>query len=321
LIKRTWTAAVVVIAALLCGAPIAHARYPERLIRLIVPVPAGGLIDGVARVLQPALQEELGQTVIIDNRPGASGTIGTDAVAKAAPDGYTLLVVASSHSVAAATTPKLPYDAERDLAAVGMLVADPLLFVVSAGVRANTLGEFIALAKADPGKLTYATPGPASQSSLVTELFAQRTGLKMLEIPYRGGAPAMLGLVAGDVQFGVFSMQLSAPQIESGKVRALATGGRERATLMPAIPTLAEAGITGMDATQWVGMLAPAQTPPDVIATLNGALARILDRPETKAKLATQGLSAARSTPEDFARLISAEIKQWGELAQKTRER
>lgn len=320
MITRTW-AIIGVVAAALCAATSAHARYPERLIRLVVPVPAGGLIDGVARVLQPAMQEELGQTVIIDNRPGASGTIGTDAVAKATPDGYTLLIVASSHSVAAATTSKLPYDAERDLAPIGMLVADPLLFVISAGVKANSLAEFVALAKVEPGKFTYATPGPASQSSLVIELLAQRTGIKMLEVPYRGGAPAMLALVAGDVQFGVFSLQLSAPQIEAGKIRALATGGRERHALMPTLPTLAEAGVAGMDATQWVGMLAPAQTPPDVIATLSAALHRILDRPETKAKLAAQGLSPAKSSPETFGRLISAEIKQWSELAQKARER
>ena len=295
----------------------AASSYPNRLIRIIVPFPAGGLNDNVARVIQPSLQEELGQSVIIENRTGASGIVGTDAVAKAAPDGYTLLVVASSHTVSPATNAKLPYNTERDFAPISLVVRDPLLFVVSNDVQAKTLSAFIALAKSEPGKINYATPGTASQSHLVTELLSQRAGIKMLEVPYRGGAPAMLALISGEVQFAVLSTQLSAPQIQSGKVRALASGGRMRDRNFPDLPTLNESGFPGMEALQWVGILAPVGTPKDTILRLNSALRRILGKPDIVSKLAAQGMTAAASSPEEFQTLISAEIREWKDVAQK----
>ena len=174
------------------GSVFAVTPYPNRVIRIIVPFPAGGLNDNVTRIIQPFLQEELGQPIIIENRTGASGIIGTDAVAKSAPDGYTLLVVASSHTISPVTNVKLPYDTERDFAPISILVRDPFLFVVGNSVPAKTLPEFIAFAKSQPDKINYATPGTASQSRLVTELLSQRAGIKMLEVPYRGGAPAVL---------------------------------------------------------------------------------------------------------------------------------
>ena len=295
----------------------AASSYPNRLIRIIVPFPAGGLNDNVARVIQPSLQEELGQSVIIENRTGASGIVGTDAVAKAAPDGYTLLVVASSHTVSPATNAKLPYNTERDFAPISLVVRDPLLFVVSNIVQAKTQSAFIALAKSEPGKINYATPGTASQSHLVTELLSQRAGIKMLEVPYRGGAPAMLALISGEVQFAVLSTQLSAPQIQSGKVRALASGGRMRDRNFPDLPTLNESGFPGMEALQWVGILAPVGTPKDTILRLNSALRRILGKPDIVSKLAAQGMTAAASSPEEFQTLISAEIREWKDVAQK----
>ena len=286
-------------------------------VRIIVPFSAGGLNDNVARVIQPSLQEELGQPVIIENRTGASGIVGTDAVAKAAPDGYTLLVVASSHTVSPATNAKLPYNTERDFAPISLLVRDPLLFVVGNSVHANTLSAFIALAKSEPGKINYATPGTASQSHLVTELLSQRAGIKMLEVPYRGGAPAMLALISGEVQFAVLSTQLSAPQIKSGKVRALASGGRMRDRNFPDLPTLNKSGFSGMEALQWVGILAPVGTPKDTILRLNSALRRILGKPDIVSKLAAQGMTAAASSPEEFQTLISSEIREWKDVAQK----
>jgi tripartite-type tricarboxylate transporter receptor subunit TctC len=295
----------------------AASSYPNRLIRIIIPFPAGGLNDNVARVIQPSLQEELGQSVIIENRTGASGIVGTDAVAKAAPDGYTLLVVASSHTVSPATNAKLPYNTERDFAPISLVVRDPLLFVVSNIVQAKTLSAFIALAKSEPGKINYATPGTASQSHLVTELLSQRAGIKMLEVPYRGGAPAMLALISGEVQFAVLSTQLSAPQIQSGKVRALASGGRMRDRNFLNLPTLNESGFPGMEALQWVGILAPVGTPKDTISRLNSALRRILGKPDIVSKLAAQGMTAAASSPEEFQTLISAEIREWKDVAQK----
>ena len=310
---------LVIFSAVVASLSVAGATssYPNRLIRIIVPFPAGGLNDNVARVIQPSLQEELGQSVIIENRTGASGIVGTDAVAKAAPDGYTLLVVASSHTVSPATNAKLPYNTERDFAPISLVVRDPLLFVVSNIVQAKTLSAFIALAKSEPGKINYATPGTASQSHLVTELLSQRAGIKMLEVPYRGGAPAMLALISGEVQFAVLSTQLSAPQIQSGKVRALASGGRMRDRNFPDLPTLNESGFPGMEALQWVGILAPVGTPKDTILRLNSALRRILGKPDIVSKLAAQGMTAAASSPEEFQTLISAEIREWKDVAQK----
>src|SRR6266568_769322 len=190
--------------------------FPTRPIRLIVPFAPGGLNDTVARLMQPHLEKGLGQPIIIDNRPAASGIVGTDAVAKAQPDGHTLLMVASSHTVVPATNSKLPYDAERDFAPIAMVGKNLLLFVVNAKVAAKTVPEFVALAKANPDKLNYATPGAASQSHLVTALFDQKAGITMQHVPYRGGAPAILSVVQGDTQFAVISPLASLPHIQSG---------------------------------------------------------------------------------------------------------
>lgn len=292
--------------------------YPNRVIRIVVPFPPGGLNDNVARIVQPFLQEELGQPVIIENRSGASGIVGTDVVAKSPPDGYTVAVVASSHSVTPATGVKLPYDTVNDLAAVGLLVRDPLLFIVGDAVPAKTLTEFVALAKSQPGKLNYSTPGTASQSHFVTELFDERAGIKMTEIPYRGGAPAMLALISGEAQFAVLSTQLSSPQVAAGKVRALASGGRVRDAHFPNVPTLSEAGFPGLEALQWVGMLAPAKTPKDIIAKLNAALQKTLARPDVVSRFSAQGVTAASSSAEEFQTLIETEVKQWIEVARKS---
>ena len=299
------------------GSAFAVTPYPNRVIRIIVPFPAGGLNDNVTRIIQPFLQEELGQPIIIENRTGASGIIGTDAVAKSAPDGYTLLVVASSHTISPVTNVKLPYDTERDFAPISILVRDPFLFVVGNSVPAKTLPEFIAFAKSQPDKINYATPGTASQSRLVTELLSQRAGMKMIEVPYRGGAPAVLALISGEVQFAVLSTQLSAPQIQGRKIRAIASGGRTRDAHFPDLPTLRESGFPNMEALQWVGMLAPAGTPKDVILHVNSALQKILSKPDIVTKLTAQGVTAAASSPEEFQTLISTEIREWREVAQR----
>lgn len=289
--------------------------YPNHAIRIIVPFPPGGLNDNVARIIQPYLSQKLGQPVVVENKSGASGIIGTDAVAKASADGYTLAVVASSHTVVPATNSTMPFDTEHDLAAVSLLLRDPLMFVASAKVPAKTLKDFVALAKAQPGKLTYATPGTDSQSHFVTELFDGRAGIKMVQVPYRGGAPSVLSLISGETDFGVLSTQLSGPQIKAGKLIPLASGGDTRSPHFPDVPTLAESGYPKFEALQWVGMLAPAKTPKDVIAKLNGALRDILAMPEVKARFDAQGITAAASTPEDFQTLISSEIKQWKDVA------
>lgn len=309
--------AFAITAALLAGhaLPAGAQTFPNRTIRLIVPFPPGGLNDTAARLLQPALEKALGQTVIIDNRPAASGIVGTDAVAKAEPDGHTLLMVASSHTVVPATNSKLPYDAERDFAPVIMVGRNPLLFVVNAKVGAKTLPEFVALAKAAPGKLNYATPGAASQSHLVTELFSQRAGIAMQHVPYRGGAPAITAMVAGDTQFTVISPLASMPQIEAGTLRALAAGSLKRDPQLPDLPTVAESGFPAFEAIQWVGLLTTAGTPKAIVDRLNAEVNRALGDPDLVRKLALQGIAPAGGTPEDFHKTIAAEIRNWTEVA------
>jgi tripartite-type tricarboxylate transporter receptor subunit TctC len=304
-------AAFVAAGALTAGAQ----NFPNHTIRIIVPFPPGGLNDTAARLLQPQLEKALGQPVIIDNRPAASGIVGTDAVAKAPPDGHTLLMVASSHTVIPATNSKLPYDAERDFAPVAMVGKNPLLFVINAKVAAKSLGEFIALAKADPGKLNYATPGAASQSHLVTELFDQRAGIKMQHVPYRGGAPAIMSVVAGETQFAVISPLASLPHIQSGMLRAIAAGSRTRDAQFPDLPTVAESGLPDFEAIQWVGLLTTAGTPKEIVDRLNAEVNRAIRDPDTIAKLAAQGVSPAGGTPAEFQALIATEIRNWTEVA------
>jgi tripartite-type tricarboxylate transporter receptor subunit TctC len=294
----------------------AHAQtYPDRPVRLIVPFAAGGLNDVVARLVAPYLERSLGQPFIVDNRPAASGIVGTDATAKATPDGHTLLMVASSFAVVPATHPKLPYDSEHDLAPIGMVAKNSLLFVVNPKVPANSLGQFVALAKAKPGQLNYASPGAATQTHLVVELLSQKAGIKLQHIPYRGGAPAMMAVVAGDTQFTAISTLISLPQIRSGAARAIASGSLSRDAQLPDLPTVAEQGFPGFEAIQWIGLLTTAGTPKNVIERINAELNRALGDPDLIAKLAQQGLSPAGGTPTQFQQTIATDLKNWTEIA------
>src|SRR5215813_10964586 len=302
-------------------AGIAGARaegYPSRPVRLIVPFAAGGLNDVVARLVAPHLERSLGQPFIVDNRPAASGIVGTDATAKAVPDGHTLLMVASSFTVIPATNPKLPYDPTRDLAPIGMVAKNSLLFLVNPKLPARSLTEFVALAKAAPGTLNYASPGAATQTHLVVELFSRKAGIKLQHIPYRGGAPAMTAMVAGDTQFTAISTLLSLPQIEAGALRALATGSLSRDAQLPDLPTVAEQGFPGFEAIQWIGLLTTAGTPKDVIERINAEVNRALRDPDLIAKFAQQGLSPAGGTAADFQRTIATDLKNWTETAHAT---
>jgi tripartite-type tricarboxylate transporter receptor subunit TctC len=298
------------------GITLAHAdTYPSRPIRLIVPFAAGGLNDVVARLVAPHLERSLGQPVIIDNRPAASGIVGTDATAKAAPDGYTLLMVASSFTVVPATNSKLPYDPERDLAPIIMVAKNSLLFLVNPKVPAQSLAEFVALAKASPGKFNYASPGAATQTHLVVELFNQRAGIKLQHIPYRGGAPAMTAMVAGDTQFTAISTLLSLPQIEARSLRPIATGSLVRDTQLPDLPTVAEQGFPDFEAIQWIGLLTTAGAPKEVIERINVEVNRALRDPDLIARFAQQGISPGGGTPADFQRTIATDLKNWTEIA------
>ena len=307
-----------VLAALLIAlAPItAPAQdYPNRPIRLIVPFAAGGLNDVVARLVGPYLERALGQPVVIDNRPAAGGMVGTDAVAKAPPDGYSLLMVASSFAIIPATRAQMPYDAERDLAPIVLVAKNSLLFLVNPKVPATSLAEFVALAKAEPGKFNYASPGAATQTSLVIELFSRKAGIKLQHIPYRGGAPAMTAMVAGETQLTAISTLLSLPQLQAGALRAIATGSLTREPQLPDLPTVAEQGYPGFEAIQWIGLLTTAGTPPAIVERINAEVNRALRDPDLIAKFAQQGIAPAGGTAAEFARTIATDLRNWTEIA------
>jgi len=313
---RRWREILCCVAWLLVCAGAARAdTYPSRPVRLIVPFAAGGLNDVVARLVAPYLERALGQPFIIDNRPAASGMVGTDATAKATPDGYTLLMVASSFTVLPATHPKLPYEPERDLAPIVMVAKNSLLFLVNPKVPARSVAEFVALAKAEPGKLNYASPGAATQTHLVVELFSAKAGIKLQHIPYRGGAPAMTAMVAGDTQFTAISTLLSLPQIQAGTLRAIANGNATREPQFPELPTVAEQGFPGFEAIQWIGLLTTAGTPKEVVERINAEVNRALRDPELITKFAQQGIVPAGGTPAEFQRTIATDIRNWTETA------
>src|SRR5579872_1673933 len=297
------------------GTAAAQLAFPTHVVRIIVPFAAGGLNDTAARLIQPYLEKALGQNVVVENRAGASGIVGAEYVAKAAPDGHTLLMVASSYTVLPATTAVMPYDSERDLAPIAMVGKDPLLFDVNASVRAKTLQEFVALAKATPGKLNYATPGAATQTRFVTEIWSERAGIKMQHIPYRGGAPAVQAVIAGQAEFTVLSPLVSLPQIAAGNLRALAVGSLTRYPQLPDVPTVAESGFPDFEAIQWVGLLTTAGTPKEVIQRLNTDVNKALAEGELIAKLAQEGMLPAGGTPDAFARTIATEVKNYKETA------
>jgi tripartite-type tricarboxylate transporter receptor subunit TctC len=300
---------------LLAGGVSAQAQSSSALTRIIVPFAPGGINDTAARLLQPYLEKSLGQSVIVDNRAGASGIVGTDAVARAVPDGRTLVMVASSFTVLPATSAKLPYDSLRDLAPVVVVGRNPLLFVVNPKVAAQSLGEFVALAKLRPGKLNYATPGAASQTHLVTELFSQRAGIKMEQIPYRGGTPAIQAVVAGDAEFTVLSPLVSMPQIAAGNLKVLAVGSLVRDRQLPDVPTVAEQGFADFEAMQWVGLLTTAGTPGDVVARINAAVNLALQDKDLIMRLAQQGMSPGGGTAAEFGARIAREIADWQSVA------
>jgi tripartite-type tricarboxylate transporter receptor subunit TctC len=289
--------------------------YPSRPVRLIVPFAAGGLNDVVARLVAPHLERALGQPFIIDNRPAAGGMVGTDATAKAPPDGYTLLMVASSFAIIPATRAHVPYNAERDLAPITMVAKNSLLFLVNPQVPAKSLVEFVALAKTSPGKFNYASPGAATQTSLVIELLSQKAGIKLQHIPYRGGAPAMAAMVAGDTHFTAISTLLSLPQIQAGALRAIANGNLTREPQLPELPTVAEQGFPGFEAIQWIGLLTTAGTPKEIVERINAEVNRALREPDLIAKFAQQGIVPAGSTAAEFQRTIAADIRNWTETA------
>lgn len=301
-------------AALIQPDGAAAQTYPTRPIRIIVPQSAGGSTDVVARVVAQRLTDVLGQSVIVDNRPGAGSLNGTDLVAKAAPDGYTLLTVAASFTINPSLHKNLPFDPINDFAPVTQLAALPHILIVHPSVPAKSVKELIALAKSRPGQINYASSGIATSTHLAAELFRHMTATDMVNVPYKGGAPAMVAMLAGECQVNFATISTALPQIRSGKLRALAVTTRKRSVAAPEFPTLAESGVPGYDHSSWVGTLAPAKTPQPVIAKLHAESARIVQMPEIRAVLLRDGLESLGDTPKEFSDTIKAEVAKWAKV-------
>ena len=298
-------------AALCAGASFAQS-YPSKPIRMIVPFAPGGNVDINARTVGPGLGQVLSQQIIVENRAGAGGVIGADAVAKSPPDGYTLLMASSSIMTnGPALYPKLPYDILRDFAPVGRVAVVPLVIIVHPSLPAKTTKELVAAAKAQGGKLLMANAGVGTTNHLIAELFMIRTGTRMTLIPYKGSAPALTDLVAGHVYGHVDQISSALPYIQAGRIRAIAVTTAKRAGALPEVPTLAESGVPGFDASTVTGILAPAATPRDVIARLNSALVKVLGTATVKDRFAALGAEAQPSSVEELAAYIREDLAQW----------
>ena len=293
---------------------LAADNYPSRPIRVIVPQSAGGSTDVAARVLTDRLIEVLKQNIVVDNRPGAGSLNGTDMVAKSAPDGYTLLIIAASLTITPAMQTNLPFDPERDFAPITQIVDLPHVATVHPSLPVKSVGEFITLLKAKPGQIAAGFSGIGTSTHLAVELFQYMTQTKMLLVPYKGGAPAMVALLGGEVQVNFATSSTVLPHVRSGKLRALAVTGAKRSTAMPELPTVAESGVKGYQHASWVGMLAPAKTPKPVIDLLHSESVKILGRDEIRKTFLKQGLETEGNSPKEFAENIRREITQWKNL-------
>lgn len=298
----------------ICGAHAADAPYPVRPLRIIVPQSAGGSTDLVARLVGQKLSEALGQSVVVDNRPGAGSIIGTDLVAKATPDGYTLLVVASSITLNPTLHKNLPFDPIRDLAPISQLSAFPNMLTLHPSVPAKSVKELIALAKAKPGQLNYGSSGTATGTHLSAELFKLMTGVDMVHVPYKGGAPAVTALLGGQVQLNFATLPSVLPHVRANRLRALGVTTAKRSPAAPDVPTIAEAGVPGYDHAPWNGMLAPARTPKAVIARLHAVVAKAADTQDMRNVLAQEGAEPVGNSPEAFGTIIREETAKWAKV-------
>jgi tripartite-type tricarboxylate transporter receptor subunit TctC len=313
--RLLWPAAAAVALAVVTAAPCA-AQYPDKPIRLLLPFPAGGTVDLVARLATAQMAEELGRSFVIENKAGAGGVIATDATAKAAPDGYTLLLTTPNHTINAALNSKLPYDTEKDIVPIAIMAEVPELLVSHPAAPFRSFAGFVDYARKNPGKLNYASAGNGTLPHLTMELLLRRTGIEVAHIPYRGAAPAMTDLLAGQVQLKMDTYATASQLVADGKLRALAFASRERSALMPDVPTIAEMGLPGYEGILWIGMVGPAGVPKPVIDKLATAVQRTVRAPALAERLRRDGVEPVGSTPQAFGDLIAREIKEWRALAQ-----
>jgi tripartite-type tricarboxylate transporter receptor subunit TctC len=297
----------------------AQVNWPTKPVRFVIPFPAGSFADITIRILQQKLGSRLGRTIVVDNRSGASGDIGSDVLAKAAPDGYWFgIATNSTHGVSPALNPHLPYDPIKDFTMISLIGEAPYVLITSPNFSAKSVPELIALAKTKPGGVSYASVGPASLAHLAGALLSQMAGVKLTEVPYRTSAQSVLDTAEGriDMQFGTMAPVL--PHVLSGKVRALAVTSLKRAAVLPDVPTLDESGLPGFEASLWLAVVAPAKTPPEIVARMNAALKAVLAEPDVIDALKRQGIAATSSTPEELRTRIEHDIAKWKKLAQET---
>ena len=293
--------------------------YPNKPIKYVVPYPPGGPLDTVARLLGQKISERIGQPIIIDNKPGAGGNIGADSVAKSPPDGYTILMGAvATHAINPTLYSKIPYDPIKDFAPITLIGITPNVLVVHPSVPVKTVSELTALAKSQPGRLTFASGSNGSAGHLAGELYKSMTGTDLLHIPYKGGAPAVTDLLAGQVNLMFDNLANSLPYIKSGKLRAIAVTTQKRSIYAPELPTIAESGLPGFDVSTWFGVFAPANTPKEVVTRLHDEFVYALSLPDVKEKLAGLGVEPVGNTPEAFAAYIKTEAAKYADLIRKS---
>jgi len=285
--------------------------YPARPVKIIVPFAAGGPADVYARFLAQRLQDAMAQPFVVEDRPGAGSVVGTEAVAKSAPDGYTLLLMSNTHTVNESLMPQKPFQLMRDFAAVAPINYSDLVLVVNPEVNAKSLSELIAVAKAQPGRLNYASSGPGTPYHMAGELFKAMAGLDIVHVPYKESSGARTGVLGGQVEMMFDAVTVMNEHVKAGKVRALATSGKVRSTVMPDVPTLAEAGVPGYDAVIWLGLMAPKNTPASIVARLNAEVTKIVARPDVQAEWAKQGAVPMTMTPAVFDRYLADDIVKW----------
>jgi len=295
------------------------ATYPEKPVRMVVPFPPGGGTDVVARAIALKLTEQWGQSVVVDNRPGAASMVGTEMLARAVPDGYTLGFVSMSHTINPSIYKKLPFDPIADFSPVVLAATAPNVLVVSPGVGAKSVAELVQIAKSRPGKLNFPSSGNGGVSHLSMEMFRYAAGIDIVHVPYRGAGPALTALLANETQLMMATTPVALPQMKAGRLIALATTGLKRSSLAPEIPTVAEAGYPGFEADTWYGMLAPAKVPPALLNQANAAVTKMLTQADFKERLAHEGAQPAGGTPAQFAAHIKSEIEKWAKIVRMAR--
>ena len=310
---NTWLRSLIVLVALAGLVPLsANAQpWPSKPVKLVVPFPPGGGNDVFARELALELQKKFGQPFIVENKPGASGNIGIEAVAKSPPDGYTILVVSNTLVTNPGLSSQVPYDVYKDFVPISLAASLPVALIVADGVPAKNLQELIAYAKANPGKLTYGSAGVGAPHHLTTEYFNSRAGITMLHVPFKGQGQIVPELLAGRVDLAFLAISSVTQHLKTGKVRGIAVAGKERTAIAPELPTLAEAGMPGVSVEWWLGVLAPAGTPADIVNKLNEAIVALCRSPEFKAKLQGQGIETIGTTPDAFAAALREEVPRW----------